>query len=566
MKRNILALCALAATATLIAQSYQVVVTTKDGDKTVFATDSVTNIKFTDTPEYIKANTLLEASYNPNTTNACYSFTIATEEADSEGAPSEIGGVQLSLALYAPLSAEAQNAELADGYYRIANTGADYTISSESSTMWMRTAEGSDGVSVGYVVGGTVDVRKDGENYDIRAELELLGDATAEVSYYGPIKFAVGASGAVDFESDVNTTFTYGQGRVWANWFDPFCDDASLEFFTGSFDANGKQTEGYYLYTALYMPKDDAHTSSWKPVVTDGVYTVDPRVRVTSQTYLPYTLQIGQKQTIFESETATGTYITYLAADGRLSMAVIKSGTMTVSNNGTHFEFDFVADNDIKITGSFNKKPTVVNYIDNSSEPSLPEGLTADYEMTKFPSDVVAIDYNLGDYIIQGQNSHILMLTDPEQTEGDYLCLEFFSDSEKEFKDGTYTIDNSFADMTGLRGFISYSGVMEFSWYGDLDSTDDEGYQSILAPIYGGTFTVTTLSDGQRKFDFNLEDQNGHKITGTLTKSMSYVDNEISTESVKSARLDKNTRNAIKAIKRTFGSSRTAVQPRQLIK
>ncbi len=566
MKRNILALCALAAASSMFAQSYQVVVTTKDGEKSVFTSDQLANISFTDAPTYIAANTLLEATYNPRTSNARYDFSIGTEQPDDEGQPAEIGGLQLALSLYAPLSEEAQNAKLSEGYYRVANSGESYTISSENSALWMRTAEGSDGVAVGYVVGGTVDVKCDGDWYDIRAELELLGDATAEVSYVGPIKFAVGSSGAVDFTEDVNVAFTEGQGRVWANWFNPFCDDGSLQFFTGTFNESGSQTEGYYLYVPYYMPKDAKHTSNWAPVVTDGVYTIDPRLRVTSQTYLPYTISIGQVMEVMGSSTPMGCYITYLAADGRVSMAVVESGTMVVSNNGTHFDFDFISSNGIKITGSYDKKPYIVNYIDNSSEPVLPDGLTSDYTLSKFPSDVAVIDYNCGDYIIEGTNSHILMFSDPEQTEGDYLCLEVLSNSEAELKDGTYAIDNSLTDLSGIKGFVSFAGNMEFSWYGDLDSTDDEGYQSILAPIHGGSFTVTTLSDGNRKFDFNLLDMNGNKVTGTFTHAVTYVDYSTSSTSTVASKMESAKRRALGKVNRTWGGSHQSTPSPTLMK
>ncbi len=565
MKRNILALCALAAASSMFAQSYQVVVTTKDGEKSVFTSDDLTNIEFKNAPTYIAANTLIDATYNPRTTNARYDFCIATEQPDDEGQPSAVGGIQLALSLYAPLSAEAQNAVLSEGYYRVANTGESYTISSENSGVWMRTAEGSDGVANGFVVGGTVDVKRDGDWYDVRAELELLGNTTIDVSYVGPIKFAVGASGAVDFTEDVNVAFTEGQGRVWANWFNPLCDDGSLQFFTGTFDANGSQTEGYYLYVPYYMPKDAKHTSNWAPAVTDGVYTIDPRTRVQNQTYLPYTMSIGQQMEVMGSTTPMGCYISYLAADGRVSLAVVNSGTMTVSNNGTHFEFDFLSPTGIKITGSYDKKPYIVNYIDNSSEPTLPDGLTGDYTVSKFPSDVAVVDYNCGDYIVGGLNSHILMFTDPEQTEGDYLCFEVFSNSENELKDGTYTIDNSLADLTGLKGFVSFAGNMEFSWYGDLDSTDSEGYQTVLAPIHGGSFTVTTLSDGKRKFDFNLLDMNGNKVTGTFTHVMNYVDYSGNTSSV-AAKMERAKTHALGQMKRTWGAAHQASPSRALMK
>ncbi len=522
MKRYISTACALAAAMSLFAQKYQVIVTTTDGERKVFATDDVASVKFKNAPVYKAANTFIEGVYSPVTDNALYTFTVGTETPDSEGQPAEVGGFQLSLALYAPLSAEAQNAKLPEGYYRVGSGNGNYTINASNSAMWVRLAEGEDGVTVSMVVGGTVDVQYDSDNYDIHAELDLLDDSHVDISYYGTMKFTVGASGTTDFDTDQSVSFTEAQGRVWANWFNPFCDDAALEFFTGSFSSTGAQTEGYYLYLPVYMNKDESRTAQWPAVIPDGVYKIDPRDRITGQTYLPNTLLKGAKMDLFGSATAYGSYLTYLEADGRVSMATLSDGTMTVSGNGTKFDFDFTSSNNVKVTGSYSGKPNITNRIDNSSKPEFPDGLTADYEINKFPSDGVAIDYNMGDYIVSGLNSHFLMFTDPEQKEGDYIAIEVFSDSEK-VKDGVYAIDNTFADMSGVKGAVSYQGEMVYSWYGDLDSTDSEGYQTVLAPVNGGTLTVSTLSDGQRKFDFDLVDLKGNKITGSITRDVHYA-------------------------------------------
>ena len=522
MKRFISTACAVAVAASLFAQKYQVVVTTTDGERKVFATDNVASVKFKNAPYYMAANTFLEGVYSPVSDNALYTFTIATEEADDAGQPSDLGGIQLSLAMYAPLSDEAQNAILPEGYYRVGSTTANYSINASNSALWTRVDEGENGVTVSMVVGGTVDVRHDGDNYDVRAELDLLDGTHVDVSYYGGMKFSVGASGTTDFDTDQNVQFTVGQGRVWANWFNPFCDDASLQFFTGKFSSTGAQTEGYYLYVPVYMNKDESRTAQWSPVIPDGVYKIDPRDRITGQTYLPNTLLKGAMMDLFGSATAYGTYLTYLEADGRVSLATVSDGTMTVSENGTKFDFDFTSSNNLKITGSYSGKPNVVNMIDNSSKPEFPDSLTADYEISKFPSDGVVLDYNMGDYIVSGLNSHILMFTDPEMKEGDYLEIDVFSDSEQ-VKDGVYAIDNSFKDGTGLKGTVSYQGIMTYSWYGDLDSTDEEGYQSILAPVNGGTLTISTLADGKRKFDFDLVDLKGNKITGSITRDVHYA-------------------------------------------
>ena len=560
MKRLIVVACAIATTTSLFAQNYQVIVTTNDGERKVFATNEVSNIAFSNAPEYIKANTFIEGTYNPKTDNAVYSLTIATEEPDAQGQPSLVGGLQLGLSMYAPLSAEAQKAVLPEGYYRVGGGNAPYTINASKSAVWVRKSEGESGVVVGYVVGGTVDVRHVGGNYDMRAEIDLIDGTHIDVSYYGNMTFTVGASGSSEFKTDQNVTFTEGQGRVWANWFNPFCDDAALQFFTGTFTESGKQTEGYCLYLPVFMTKDDSHTSQWSPVIPDGEYKIDPRTVISGQTYLPNTLQRGAVLNVFGTTTITGSYLTYLAADGRTSLATISEGSMTVSENGTKFLFHFTASNGIKITGTYTRKPYIVNMIDNSKKPEFPDKLTGDYQLKKFPADVAVLDYNMGDYIVQGLNSHILMFTDPEQKEGDYLELDLFSDSDK-LKDGVYTIDNSLVNMSGIKGVVNYQGSMVFSWYGDLDSTDGEGYQSILAPISGGTLTVSTVEGDKRKFDFDLRDLKGNKITGSLTHAVHYASKTGSND----AKVERSRARALGSVKRKWDIRNTDIEPRVLM-
>lgn len=553
--------CAIASAATMLAQSYQVVVTTNDGERKVFATDDVSDIKFNNAPTYMEANHMIEATYSPNSENGTYSLIIGTDEPDGDGMPAAMGDMQIGLIMHAPLSQEAQNAVLPEGYYRVENTNASFSVSPIRSLVWVRYSAEENGVTTGYIIDGTVDVRHEGENYDLRAEIDLVDGSHLDISYYGKIKFTVTASGSVDFESDQDVTFTEGQGRIWANWFAPFCDDGSLQFFTGKFNDAGVQTEGYFLNVPFFMPKDDTHTADWTPVVPDGVYSIDPRIIITGQTYLPNTVQLGNMVDVFGSSVAGGTNLTYLSPDGCLSIGLAKEGTMTVSGNGTKFEFDFTIANGKKITGVYNGRPNMVNFVDNSNAPVTPDNLTADYELTKFPDNGVVIDYNLGDYIVPGMNSHTLMFTDPQQKKGDYLSLELFSDSEGELKDGVYLINNSFEDLSGLKGFVNFQGGMSFSWYGDLDSTDDEGYQSVLAPISGGQVTVTTLEGGKRKFDFDMRDLNGFKITGTITREVHYA----SDAETNLPKVERSRERALGSIKRSWGKKDMNLQPRTLM-
>ena len=59
MKRILTTVCAVATAATLFAQNYQVVVKTTDGERKVFATNEVADIKFKDAPVYKDANVFI---------------------------------------------------------------------------------------------------------------------------------------------------------------------------------------------------------------------------------------------------------------------------------------------------------------------------------------------------------------------------------------------------------------------------------------------------------------------------------------------------------------------------
>ncbi len=557
-----MSVCAIASAASLFAQSYQVVVTTTDGERKVFATDDVSDIKFKNAPKYTEANTFIEGTYSPSKFSAVYSIVIGTEEPDSEGQPSFVGGMQLGLSLTAPLSEEASKAVLPEGYYRASSSNDPFTIAPIASALWLRYSLDEDGVTVGFVLDGTVDVRHDGENYDLRAEIDLIDGSHVDLSYYGKMQFRVTASGTSDFEEDQNVKFTEGQGRIWANWFEPFADDGSLQFFTGKFDENNRQTEGYALMLPFYTEKSDEHTPTWKPVVPDGVYNVDERDKVISQSYRPFTLHKGAIIDVFGDKVQSGSYLTYLAPDGNISLAMITGGKMTVSENGAKFDFDFTTNTGIKVTGSYDGKPYLVNMIDNSRKPEFQDDLTGDYELSKFPENAVVLDYDLGDYIVPGLKTHVVMFTDPEMKKGDYLMLEIFSDSEKELKDGAYTFDNSLLDMSGIKGVVTYQGAMNFSWYGDLDSTDDEGYQTVLAPISGGTMTVSTEANGDRKFVFDLLDLKGNKITGSITKPVYFIKDQ---GEENFARMERNAARTLGTVKRTWGTRDTTVQPRVLM-
>ncbi len=496
------------------AQNYKVVVTTTDGEKHEYPTSGIESINFEDVPYYAEANYLIGAEYGIKDDMGIYNFTIATEAPDEWGDPADVGGVQLSLELTSNLSEDYLDAQLPTGYYRAGSGAEKWQINIQTSGMWMRVDEGEDGVIQCAFINGTVDVRRKADNYDIRVEILLMDGSEVALSYNGPITFRPGMSTSQEFPEDQDITFTGAQERYFANWFYPLADDAVLELYTGSFTSDGAQTEGYWLNLPIYMPKaEDAKNP--QQYVADGVYNVETRDVTPYYTKLPYTFEKGGILDFWGVPYPTGTYLTYLEKNGRIMRAFITDGTVTVSNKGTKIELDLVAENGIKIQGVYDGKIVLDDRCNNDNALPIEGTIDKDIEFD-FIDNTVGLSYPIGDYIKAGVYQYVVMITDPaDEPHGDFVMLELSSDNADLLPDGTYTINNEIAPFCGLKGFLDYGGTPEFSWYGNLDDVDEFGVQNIVAPIMGGTVTISTTDENTRKLVFDLLDEDGHKLTGT---------------------------------------------------
>ncbi|MBD5311059.1 MAG: hypothetical protein HDS13_02690 [Bacteroides sp.] len=538
MRNNILAMLAVASCCPAFAQQYQVVVTTKDGEKTVFATSDVGSIKFEEAPSYLECDNFVEGVYRLSGTNGLYEVSVATGSVDADGMPTEIGDLQLSLALIGAASEDSYDAILPAGYYRAAAgvTNGPNTWDVQKSTAWIRLGESEDDILQLFLIGGTVDVRHTAPGqYDMRAELSTLDGTQVAVRYQGEMNFIAGASVSNDFTEDQDITFEGAQGRFYGNWFYPFADDVTVQIYTGTFDEWGTQTEGYWLNLDMYQPKVE-DPINYKPArLIDGVYTAEWREEVPSYTYIPYTFGRGREIDMWGTVSPTGTYLMYLGADGRRQLAYLTEGTYTVSNNGTHIEFDMVAENGIHLTGSYDGTPDIRNFCDNDF-PGIDtaDTLTENVDLTFTPTTICA-DYIMGETIAKGLVQHTLLIIDQDSDKGDYLWLDLFTEG-KPLAEGTYTLNNEFKAFTGLTGFIDYGMSPSYSWYGDLgaveiDPETGELYNTVMAPLGGGTVTVSYpegIGEGYSKvnLEFNLVSAKGYSITGEWEGYMMTVDPE----------------------------------------
>ena len=512
--RIITAIAAGALLVPAIAQNYKVVVTTTDGEKTEFETADVSDIRFENAPDYAPLEYFVGGTYASKGDLGIYAFTLASSEPDQWNLPPQVGDAELSLELVAAPCEDYLDVQLPEGYYRAGAGNAFGQFDVQKSGLNIRLAEGEDGTNMYPIIDGTVDVRRDGDNYIIKAELSVIGGGDVALAYEGPLEFTPGLMQTEEFAEDQEFTFTGAQGRLYDNWFYPFVSDITLQLYTGTFDADGNQLDGYWLNMDTFMPKM-VRTPEGVLSLADGVYSAEPRESIYNNTNIPYTFTKGHTLDFWGTLYPTGSYLNKREKNGRSFRGYIVGGTMTVSGNGSNIVCDLLTDNGKKVKATFNGKVNIVDFYDPTRVPEYPSTLTEDVKF-KVTKGTVAMSYSLGDYIKKGLYQFMVMLTEPDMEHGDFLLLELSSDQEV-LPDGIYTINNALEPFTGIKGETDYGGEILYSWFSDLDSADEEGYQSVICPILGGTVTISTAADGNRKVVFDLNDGKGHSITGDYT-------------------------------------------------
>lgn len=521
MKRNIFTLLALTGAMALSAQTYNVVVTTTDGEKHVYSSENVAGITFAEKPNYLEADYCVTAEYEEYSGTGRYFFTLGTGDRSNLGNPALVGDVQVTLALSNVYDENPYYAKLPAGYYRAGSGDTPFSWDIQRSGLYIRLGEGMEGITTMFIIGSSVDVRVlDNDDYDIRAELDIVSGEHIDIQYVGPIVFNPGATVAGEFGEDQNVEFDAAAGRYWANWYYPFADDFAVQFSSGKYNASGKLVDGFWLNFDANMPKVD-NPNSFVPVVADGVYTVGRGTEeVINSTFLPFTFNPGECIDFMGVPYDVHTYLLYTNEDGRTKRAYINGGTVTVSDGGKKFVFDLEASNGVKVTGFYEGKPSVVNYVSDPADvPDMVEldldTLKGDYHLDFLPG-TLGLYASLGDYINPGVNSQMLILMDESGEDGDYLSLEYFTNSY-DLADGVYTLGAGVDAGTVIPGRLSFSRDIVYSWFGDLGSVDDEGYQTVIAPVREGYFTVSTVNaaTGEKSITFEFLDLLGHRIYGS---------------------------------------------------
>lgn len=496
--------------------SSNLVVEEDNGTKTVFATSDLKAVVFAEMPQYAALNTLIDALYTPTPSYGMYDVTVGNAIPDVSGNPAKVGDILVTTSFTAALSENNRNALLPDGYYRVGNGSMTGTFDITKTAIYARTAEGSDGVSIVPCVDGTIDVKYIDDKYDIRFELTGFDGQLYNLSYAGTIPFDLSETGYEGFTKDLDIEFEGCQGRFYGNWYRAFADDITLQLYTGDFNADGVQIEGYWYNIYLNMPKIEG--SDKKPALVDGVYTIDPRENVPNQAYMPYTVEIGYTAEALGMLMNIGTALSYTDPDGDNRVGLARSGTVTISENGSKIVVDLYTADGVRMGGTFEGACDIRNLSHNDEAPQRP--------FTTLDSDITVdfIPQTVGVYFIDeadavpGFNSYTLWLTDPSQLKGDYMQFTYLSEGENGLQNGTYTVGLQPKAFDLLPGQLDYGGVPYFSWFSNLEKVDADGVQLIAAPIMEGTMLVSDADrEGYKTFKFNFKDDKGNAITGEAT-------------------------------------------------
>lgn len=508
-KKILLSIMALSAVMSVGAQtSRELVLTDKEGNNITFPADQVDGIMFQSMPQYIKLNSAFNGGYEEVGPLGIYTVSFGTN-VDSSGLPASSDDMVVQLVMAGPWSDDVRNPILPAGYYRIGRSEAEWTFDVTKSSIIVLT---EDGPSPAMIIDGTVDVRRDSEGeYDIRMEFTTFSGAQVDMRYKGEVNLPAGFGDFQPFIENVDITFAGGQGRFWGNWYYPFAADLAMQFYQGTIEDDVLK-DGYMLDISFYEPKP-ANEMDPNQRVADGTYTLETRDAV-RYTYLPFRYEAGERVEYLGTEYITKTRLTYYAPDGSRKLGLIKGGTFTVSDNGTKFVFDFVTEEGISIKGSYSGATLLQNFCDNDVKaPQRPYSTLTENVALNWADGTVAIFYNEGKSILDDYNTMMLMLTHSSMNQGDYIEIDFFTESET-VADGTYTVGDGLKVNHVIPGEIDYGRQMIFSWYGDLDEVDADGYNTKLGPITTGTVTISTQSDGKRKVVFNVKDDAGNSITG----------------------------------------------------
>lgn len=239
-----------------------------------------------------------------------------------------------------------------------------------------------------------------------------------------------------------------------------------------------------YYYFDLYSNNVNDDRS-----VPNGVYTFDASNAYASGTF---TEEYG-----FGFKVNGQERIWYLYAEG---------STVTVSDN------KIVAE--LVLTDGTKHVVTYEGSLALGEESEGGSGLTGDLELNETGWDVV-VEYYGQYYSDETDNYYVSLYEDADSGSGKWFVLDLMADYATCVDHrGTFTATEEYpAPNTFYTGLLD-NGYLAGSWYAELE---DGNVAGVMAPLMEGTITVTLNADGSQTYVFDCKDDQGNKITGTVT-------------------------------------------------
>lgn len=259
---------------------------------------------------------------------------------------------------------------------------------------------------------------------------------------------------------------------------------------------NGEaQPNGWYYRLDMYSevkdyPRDDANAV----IIPNGTYTFDAEVTTAPGTFA------GKGNSAFWN----------LDVDGNGDQMNIEGGTITVTDNSITAEL------------MINGEPHYVTYegslvCEDDRKPLYYSTLTDDLVLDLSNHYIELMNYD--DFYGSGYINYILYVG-PNSGVGHYMMADINPGGTAvgEGLAGTYTI-TSVPYATGPYQFVfgyEDGGYMSGTWF--FDSPDGGSYGN-MAPIVDGTIVCVDNGDGSYTFTFDLIDDAGYSITGSVTET-----------------------------------------------
>ena len=140
-------------------------------------------------------------------------------------------------------------------------------------------------------------------------------------------------------------------------------------------------------------------------------------------------------------------------------------------------------------------------------------GISGDIEVNATDWDVI-VEYYGQYYNYDTDNYYVNLYEDAESGNGRYFVLDLLADyATCVDHSGTFTCSDSYGINTFVAGTFD-DGYLAGSWYAELEG----GYATdVRAPLTEGTVTVTLNDDGTQTYTLDCKDDEGNKITGSVT-------------------------------------------------